>query len=145
MLESVLRDKEEISVVDVSTQYINRSSKVHTREFYANKSTPDLLIAGNWNYQNNSDKYKSKIKYYAVVEIKIPKSNNKTQLEDYFKTSDKVIWTNCVEWEFYGKDTVTNSHIKVKKFNLFSDNNNWKTDDDEWNSLCKYIITFLNI
>lgn len=114
-------------IVDVSTQYKNRETNLHTRENYANNSTPDLLIAKNWNIQN---KGKANINYCAVVEIKVPGSKNRKQIEDYIKVIPNVIWTDCKTWEFYDNSVKPKSSISVES-------------EEKWDDLCKYLVEFL--
>ena len=45
MLENIFIDKSEIEIVDVSTQYKNRESDSHTRQYYANNYTPDSYVS----------------------------------------------------------------------------------------------------
>lgn len=142
LLDNLSRDKKGISVVDVSTQYKNRESKVHTRKNYANNYTPDLLIASNRNYNNiNNDK----IDYYAVIEIKRPFNSSQYQLSEYLATNiSKVIWTNCLRWEFYNK----NNKEKTDEFVFYDyENEVWRKEEDSngWNDFCAYLLKFLNI
>ena len=107
MLDKLLvGDDRNISIVDVSTQYKNRESSIHTRKYYANVHTPDLLIVKNWNYNN---KNKLAQDYLAVVEIKSPSLdpiNNDNphttdEVRDYIDNGSKVILTDCYRWVFY--------------------------------------------
>ena len=106
LLDCIFINDNSISIVDVSAQYKNKESDLHTRMFYAWKYTPDLLIVKDWNYNNLE---KDMDDYLAVVEIKSPVldpiSNNKThtfdEVEDYRKHGRKVILTDCYEWVFY--------------------------------------------
>lgn len=69
MLENIFINKSEIEIVDVSTQYKNRESNSHTRKYYANNYTPDLLLVKNWLYYNKKIPSHD---YLAVVEVKSP-------------------------------------------------------------------------
>ena len=107
MLEKMFINDNNIAIVDVSSQYKNRESSVHTRKYYANDSTPDLLIVKNWNYNNH---YVKEGDYLAVVEIKSPilapiNNDNKhttKEIQDYISNGQKVILTDCYKWIFYG-------------------------------------------
>ena len=107
LLEKIFINDANIYIVDVASQYENRESKIHTREFYAGDYTPDLLIVKNWNYANRNI---SKKDYLAVVEIKSPvldpisKENihTKAEVDDYIRNGQKVILTDCYKWVFYG-------------------------------------------
>lgn len=139
LLESLLREKKDIEVVDTSTQYKNRESKEHTRTKYAGDFTPDILIASNWNYQNKKN---NNIGYHAVMEIKIPSSRKKYQISEYFtKEVRKIIWTNCITWEFYE----SNIDRKIKSFTFQLEGNASKeyNDDVNWNDFCKYLVEFI--
>ena len=116
----MFREEKNISIVDVSMQYKNRNSKVHTREPYASNYTPDLLIAKSWNYQNRG----KDIGYLAVVEIKIPDSMDTSQVSEYLTPDNrKVIWTNCFIWKFF----IDEKEV-VPEINLKDERNNWKQD-----------------
>lgn len=129
MLEKIFINDDNISIVDISTQYKNRESSLHTRKYYANNSTPDLLIVKNWNY-NNKDKAPSD--YLAVVEIKSPRlapicnDNNQTteEVQDYINNGSKVILTDCLRWVFYGFDNTPKSFI-------LRDENGWRLNEVE--------------
>ncbi|MBR1555286.1 MAG: hypothetical protein IJ644_07845 [Oscillospiraceae bacterium] len=139
-LESLLKDKKSIEIVDVSTQYKNRETKLHTRKEYAGQSTPDLLIAENWDYNNKNN---SNINYLAVVEIKIPKVSEmtnvhtKSEIECYMNLGRKVILTNCYQWDFY----IPQQSNSVKTVSLYHENK-WN-DIQQWNVLCDYIKKFI--
>ena len=135
-LEALFREEKEISIVDISTQYKNKESEVHTRESYANEYTPDLLIAKNWNYQNREI---ATIKYLSVIEIKIPDNVDISQVCEYMTPNNRrVIWTNCFIWRFFidGKEI-------VPAINFKDENNSWKQDVSVWNSLNNRIKDFI--
>lgn len=124
VLEKVFINEDTIAIVDVSTQYKNRESLIHTRQHYAKDSTPDLLVVKNWNYKNIT---KPKQDYLAVVEIKSPKldpivSNNHhttEEVQNYLDNGSKVILTDCYKWIFYGFEN------EPKSFTL-RDADGWK-------------------
>lgn len=143
LLESIFIYNNEIDIVDISTQFINKESKVHTRKYYANEYTPDLLIAKKWNY-NNTDKPKDD--YIAVIEIKSPKlnplikQNNHTdsEVQSYLRNKNKVILTDCFKWVFYEYDS------EPKYFTLYQ-NNNWLYDAScTWSMLISCIRNITN-
>lgn len=129
LLEKILINNEEIVIVDVSTQYKNRESSLHTRKYYANDSTPDLLIVKEWKYENI---YKPRNDYLAVVEIKspildpIPSNNSHTakEVQDYLNNGSKVILTDCFRWVFYGFDNEPRDFI-------LRDENGWREEVEE--------------
>lgn len=124
VLDKVFINNDNIAIVDVSTQYKNKESSIHTRQHYANDHSPDLLIVKNWNYNNRN---KLKQDYLAVVEIKSPilapinKENSHTtkEIQDYIDNGSKVILTDCYNWIFYGFEN------KPKVFTL-RDGDGWK-------------------
>ena len=124
LLDRIFINESNIWIVDASTQFKNRESKLHTRVPYAGQYTPDLLIAKDWNYEN---KEKSKDDYYAVVEVKSPKMDSLRELknhtfnevEDYKEHIDKIILTDCYEWWFFEKGK------KLKEF-ILHDKNGWR-------------------
>ena len=95
LIDRILANSDELSVVDVHAQYKNRESDLHKREFYAGDHTPDLLIARDWHYENRD---KDKSDYIAIVEIKSPaldpiskdSSHTSEEMEEYFGICDKV-------------------------------------------------------
>ena len=109
LLEKVLINDRDISIVDVSTQFKNKESEAHTRKFYAWNHTPDLLIVNNWNYEN---KDKEGEDYLVIVEIKSPildPVNRKSihtdqEIVDYRTHCKKVILTDCYRWFFFDGD-----------------------------------------
>lgn len=139
MLEKIFIDNNEIDIVDVSTQYKNKESFLHTRKHYANKYTPDLLIVKDWNYANKDI---PKENYLAVVEIKSPildsiNNDNKHTNEEvkaYIANGSKVILTDCYSWVFYGfgDETITFTLREEKE---------WK--EKEWDKLLSYIKDIL--
>ena len=157
MLENIFIDKSEIEIVDVSTQYKNRESDSHTRQYYANNYTPDLLLVKNWLYYN---KKISNNDYLAVVEVKSPKLDplNKTkkhteeEVQSYLDIGRSVILTDCLEWTFYGF-----SDMQIS-FNLYDRENEWGKDLEEyfgsnefkrksdiWNELISYITDTISL
>ncbi len=136
-LETVFSEEKNVSIVDISMQYRNRNSKLHTRDPYANEYTPDLLIAQNWNYQNKVND----VKYLSVVEIKIPDCIDTSQIRKYFNFDGrKVIWTNCFVWKFF-----INGEEVLPPINLKDENKNWKQGDSDWNHLSNSIKNFIAI
>lgn len=170
LLDRLFINEKDISIVDISTQYDNNNSEIHDTRTYRKERTspPDLLVARHWNYSNVDN---DKIDYLGVVEVKSPilnpvynKDKNKFegQIKTHLEVNDKVILTDCIQWQFfkkeYGLDPVTT-------INLYEENNNWKRKDsktpefllegfqfettyedepEEWNQLCEYIREFLN-
>ena len=145
LLEDILSDRESISVVDVSNQY--KSSTNHTRDSYAGIHTPDLLIAENWNYENNNN---SSINYIALVEVKSPilepinfenlNQHTKNEISCYLELQERVILTDCIRWCFY-----TKSHENiVYDLSDILDANEYENDPQKWSELCNYIKTFLS-
>lgn len=169
-LDRLFMNEKDISIVDISTQYDNKNSKIHDTRIYRKEKTspPDLLVACHWNYANLDN---DKIDYLAVVEVKSPsldpvynKDNTKFegQIKTHLEVNDKVILTDCIKWQFFEKE---HGLDPVKTINLFEENNNWKRKDcktpkvliedvqleptfenepEEWNQLCEYIREFLN-
>ena len=118
----------DIDVVDVSTQYKNKESKIQTRKGYAGEYTPDILLARNWNYNNVNQKNQE---YIAVIEVKTPADNLDTkhtreEIEDYCLRNN-VILTNCYNWRFYKKEEPNNP--EVIKLNT----------PEQWEQLCNKI------
>lgn len=161
LIDRILANSDELSVVDVHAQYKNRESGLHKREFYAGDHTPDLLIARDWHYENRG---KDKSDYIAIVEIKSPaldpiskdSSHTSEEMEEYFGICDKVILTDCYTWKFYL------SGNEVKSFELH-DQKDWvlkkvdnpefiqdmlgaepyRMESKEWDALVKYLKVFL--
>lgn len=146
MLEKIVADNDNnkiynIDVVDVSTQYKNGESEIHTRKYYANEYTPDLLIVRDWNYENRKIK---KDNYIAVVEIKSPildpleKNSNHTmqEIESYTKIINTVILTDCYTWHFFLRTNGTPNY-EEEIFNLFKENT-WQ-DKTVWDRLISFI------
>lgn len=141
MLESICEDNDnnEIDIVDVSTQYKHKESEIHTRQYYANEYTPDLLIAKKWNYNNL---LKTEDDYIAVVEIKSPKidplskRNNHTEdeVKSYLLNINKVILTDCFKWVFYERFSP-----EPKSFILYQDGNWVDCASYTWGKLISYI------
>ncbi|NLM18894.1 MAG: hypothetical protein GX217_02585 [Clostridiaceae bacterium] len=106
LLDKIFINDQDISIVDVSTQYKNKESKLHTRKFYAWDHTPDLLIVKNWTYKNGD---KEEEGYLAIVEIKSPildpidknSIHTNQEIADYRAHCKKVILTDCYEWQFF--------------------------------------------
>ncbi|WP_405096912.1 hypothetical protein [Oceanobacillus sp. FSL H7-0719] len=71
LLDRLFINEKDISIIDISTQYDNKNSKIHDTRSYRKEKTspPDLLVARHWNYANISN---DKIDYLAVVEVKSP-------------------------------------------------------------------------
>ena len=163
LLERVFINNDNIAIVDTSAQFKNRESEIHTRKYYANNSTPDLLVVKNWNYSNKDIK---KEDYLAIVEIKSPildpisKENSHTEKEvqDYIRNGQKVILTDCYKWNFYGfeekpvtftlRDTsgwivseVENPEFIVKELGFLA----YRQESKVWEKLIKYIESiFIN-
>lgn len=160
VLEKVFINEDTIAIVDVSTQYKNRESLIHTRQHYAKDSTPDLLVVKNWNYKNIT---KPKQDYLAVVEIKSPKldpivSNNHHTTEEvrnYLANGSKVILTDCYKWIFYDLENepksftlrdadgwkmmeVENPDFLVKEFGFEKS----RLESEVWKKLIAYIEQF---
>lgn len=146
LLEYIFADRPSLDIVDVSTQYANKESSIHTRINYAGHYTPDLLIVNNWNYSN---KALAKESYKAVVEIKSPaldpictkNSHTENEVSDYLAHIDKVILTDCHIWKFFDKD---NKPIEF----VLKDENGWKActsantiepKDSVWTKMLKFI------
>ncbi|RDW20079.1 hypothetical protein CWR48_04975 [Oceanobacillus arenosus] len=170
LLDRLFINEKDISIIDISTQYDNKNSKIHDTRIYRKEKTspPDLLVARHWNYANIDN---DKIDYLAVVEVKSPsldpvynKDKNKFdgQIKTHLEVNDKVILTDCIKWLFFEKEYGLDP---VKTISLFDENNNWKRKDaktpeslieeiqfeptyedepKDWNQLCKYILEFLN-
>lgn len=104
-------------------------------------STPDLLIANNWNWNNNENK----VEYRAVVEVKsftspqcifdkkIIDYDNKlqTQIKRHLtaKENKKVILTDCLKWEFFVSDNNegNNGLTPIKTIELYDfKGKNWE-------------------
>lgn len=118
----------DIDVVDISTQYKNRESKIHTRKGYAGQYTPDILITRNWNYNNINQKNQE---YIAVIEVKTPGDNldtnhTKDEIKDYC-TRNNLILTDCYKWLFYEKGKPN----EPEKFEL--------NTPEQWEKLCNKI------
>jgi len=127
-LEWLFVDIEDISIVDVSTQYKNKNSGIHDTSKYLsqdiNAAPPDLIIVQNWNYANKNNK---KISYLAAVEIKSPvldpiynkeykngeyKSHTLKEVSHHLDVIPKVILTDCIRWQFFQRKSGTDS-IKI--------------------------------
>ena len=164
MLENIFIDKSEIEIVDVSTQYKNRESDSHTRQYYANNYTPDLLLVKNWLYYN---KKISNNDYLAVVEVKSPKLDplNKTkkhteeEVQSYLDIGRSVILTDCLKWVFYGfSDMPRSFKFYDRGFKLYDRENDWGKDLEEyfgsdefkrksdiWDELISYITDTISL
>lgn len=93
-------------------------------------STPDLVIAKNWNWLNRE----FVVDYRAVVEVKSPYLQP-IYHKDYEKYSDslkrklichlsaknnnKVILTDAMKWEFYRKVDENNQLVPIRTFRLY--------------------------
>ena len=161
LIDKVLANTSDLSIVDVHVQYKNRESELHTRKYYAGDHTPDLLIVKDWNYENIQ---KAKSDYVALVEVKSPVldpisrevSHTNEEIEEYMKICDRVILTDCYTWKFYFKG-------KETKVVILHDENDWrmqKIDNPkfvqeelgfppdrmepvDWDKLIEYLKTFL--
>lgn len=137
-LEKLFEKNTEIEVVDVSTQYKNRHSSIHSRDQYAGDSTPDILIVSNWTLNN----IENKVEYLAAVEVKSPCLNpiyNREpdkyrvqtirELKSYLSIHSTVILTDCIKWQFFNQEKnigVINSEeplIPFKTINLWENLN----------------------
>lgn len=168
LLDTLFINEKDISIIDISRQNNRNNSVIHTTRSYRKKdaSSPDLLIARNWNYANIDNE---EIEYLAVVELKSPapklnpiynkKNDFSGQIKTHLEANHKVILTDCIKWEFFKKDLVP-----VKTFNLF-DGDKWiknegktpeflieefqfestyEDEPQEWNQLCEYLREFIN-
>lgn len=170
LLDSLFLNEKDISIIDISLQNDRNDSGIHTTRFYkTNKaSSPDLLVARHWNYANIDND----IDYLGVVEVKSPhldpiynknklKYEIQKQIKKHLDTIDKVILTDCIEWQFFEKGYGLEP---VKTIKLFDENNNWKRKDgklskfiikelqtepnyeeepEEWTQLCLFLRKFL--
>ena len=156
LLDRLFINEKDISIVDISTQYDNKNSKIHDTRIYRKEKTspPDLLIARHWNYANVGN---DKINYLAVVEVKSPSldpvyNKDKNKFEDQIKmhleVNHKVILTDCIKWQFFKKE---NGLDPVKTINLFTPEflkeefqfePTFEDEPEEWNKLCEYIREF---
>ena len=158
LLERIFIKNHSVFIVDVSTQYKNKSSNIHDRKFYAWEYTPDLLIVKDWNY-NNKDKQKED--YLAVVEVKSPvldpicnnKNHTFAEIENYKAHGSKAILTDCYEWIFYDGDKEPERYVLGDKNGWFLkeknnsivqgfDFDNDRLESVEWNSLIRFIENF---
>lgn len=94
-------------------------------------STPDLIIAKNWNWLNKENR----VDYRAVVEVKSPYLKQSIYNKDYkeygdnlknelrrhlsAKNNDKVILTDAMKWEFYKKNEEDNELVPMRTFRLY--------------------------
>ncbi|MGV8907113.1 MAG: hypothetical protein ACOH15_11000 [Acetobacterium sp.] len=94
-------------------------------------STPDLVIAKNWNWLNKEND----VDYRAVVEVKSPYQQQRIYNKDYekygedlknelrrhlsAKDNDKVILTDAMKWEFYKKNEEDNKLVPIRTFRLY--------------------------
>ncbi|MEV6689535.1 MULTISPECIES: hypothetical protein [Bacillati] len=94
-------------------------------------STPDLVIAKNWNWLNEENN----VDYRAVVEVKSPyldqpiynkeyqkyreKLKIKLRLHFSARDNDKVILTDALKWEFYKKNEKENELVPIRTFRLY--------------------------
>lgn len=145
LLEYIFSNDNSISIVDVSTQYKNKETNIHTRKNYAGEYTPDLLIAKNWNYHNKS---KNDIEYLAVVEVKSPvldpqsneKAHTNSEVKDYLSLGRKVVLTDCYNWHFYEPNTDKPGEIQVRSFSLRNGN---EYNSTNWGDLINEIREFV--
>lgn len=136
LLESIFKDHGDIDIVDVSTQFKNKETDYHTRQHYAGKYTPDVLIVKDWNYQNLNVKNEN---YLCVIEVKSPRLDpinkvnlhTKSEIESYLSNGNKVILTDCFEWHFYGFDEDV---IKI----VLHDEHGWLLDSRFKDALLKW-------
>lgn len=151
MLENIFIDKSGIEIVDVSTQYKNRESNSHTRKYYANNYSPDLLLVKNWLYYN---KKISNHDYLAVVELKSPrldslnkiKKHTEEEVQSYLDNGRSVILTNCLKWIFYGFSDKPIPFVLYDRENEWGkdleeyfDSDEYKMKSDIWDGLISYI------
>lgn len=92
-----------------SGRYTDKSGRVKP-------TTPDILIAQNWNWYNIQ--YEDEINYIATIEVKSPYGSQAvyksdcqkcpTQIENhlYAEKIDKVIYTDSFVWRFYKRDNL---------------------------------------
>ena len=90
-------------IVDTSTLTREWNRRGIDRECFAEKYTPDLLIAENWRLKTG-DTEKNCI-YRALIEVKTPLADKRSRAEkmvkEYLTKVPVVILTNCLTWEFY--------------------------------------------
>ena len=125
----------DIMIVDVSTQYDNRNSKIHNNSQYkgSNAAPPDLLIARNWKLDNLNNT----VDYLAAIEIKSPKLdsiynkemgnyNPRTikELKSHLSKNSRVILTDCIRWQFFERGCASDP---IPPIDLFDENKKWKT------------------
>lgn len=131
----------DVDVVDVSTQYKNKKSDLHTREYYTRGDyTPDILLVKDWVYNNINLPARN---YLAVIEVKSPyleplgKVSRKT-LNEVAKLNELncgVILTDVYTWRFYSKNG------SYKEFVLY-DGNRW-CDLVCWREFLSYLKGFV--
>lgn len=122
-------------------------------------TTPDILIARNWNWYNVE--YENEINYIATIEVKSPFGNEAIYKSDRnecpiqikrhlsAKKIDKVIYTDSFEWRFYTQDESDKpehvSFVNKKRIGrgyIYE----WKTDaqaQEEFDKLIKKLKNFL--
>ncbi|RFZ78558.1 hypothetical protein DS742_12855 [Lacrimispora amygdalina] len=124
-------------------------------------TTPDILVANNWNWYNIE--HENEIKYIATIEVKSPygkeaiyKSdccNCPAQINRHLSAEkiDKVIYTDSFEWRFYTQNKLDNpekfsfvNRIRIGRGYTYE----WKTEayaQEEFDKLIKKLKDFLVI
>jgi hypothetical protein len=148
--------------------YYKYSGKYIDNKGREKPTTPDLLVAENWNWYNvNNDK----IRYIATLEVKSPYSNNaiykkdfidylepwKRQLCRHLSASEicMVIYTDAFKWEFYKKSNQSELEMlsppekticlvnRVKKGRVYTWE--WKNDKEVKNDFETLLLTLKDV
>lgn len=126
----------------------------HTREHYTlpGHTAPDLLIAKEYQYDNNSDEA-PKTEIIAAIEIKTPYSDEMTgddlnnykihllyELALYIYKDSQVIATNCRRWQFFRKANNESFDESVPPIlERYNKNKNKKPDNSDFQELIKQL------
>lgn len=148
-LEDLFGD--EYDIVDVS--HLTKQWKTINREAFAGDYTPDLLVAKNWNLNQEGGVTP---KYLLLIEVKSPSARDRNhaekEIKEYRQKVDSVILTDCVTWEFFKKeDKIKDIHFEQEMTIKFpkkeykhpakvckryaTDEIEWKKDAEIWKQL----------
>lgn len=157
-LDTLFLEDKDILVIDTSTQYKNKESKLHDlsqyRSMEVGSAPPDIMVVKNWNY-NNRDK--DDIQYLATIEIKSPlldpvnnrdsneyNSHTKREISCHLQACTNVILTDSFRWHFY--QCKSGLKIKEKIVDLHDEKEDWNIkfrDNIEWRKFCDLIVAFI--
>ncbi len=141
--------------------YYHYSGKYIDDQGREKPTTPDILIASNWNWYNIE--YENEIKYIATIEVKSPYgkeaiykcdcNNCPKQIKLHLSAEkiDKVIYTDSLEWRFYKQDELDKPEqfcFVIRKRVGRGYTYEWKSDalaQEEFEKLINKMKNFLTI